>query len=533
MRRGLRVGNGINLGWPTGLPMGTSDSVTYPAPTITPSLAGGELLSNPDFETFTGGQADSWTKSGTPTLTQETTIKNSLTSSQKIVGDGGGVYQGPSLTRAVWYRFSAYLYVTAGQMDLPASSTPYLGNGRGNGAAYFTAAWGQQVFTGIAMANGASGPFARILVGGTTGYVDQATMQAMTFSSLRTYVGSRTGSCKIMCHPTVAAGTQCGMLVKYLDDNNFVAVLFNRATGTVQLYKLVAGIPTLVTSGAVTYDPGQELRVVINGTSFQMYYSGILVSSAQTISDSLGNDIYGFSTDASNSVGVVQTTSLGTARGTQTAIVFSFDDGVDTVYSQAYPYLASKGVHGTANIVTDIVGNANIVSWANLTEMNAAGWDIANHTKTGAYFPGLTQAQVEAELTGAKSALESHGFTRASRHVAYTSAGRNATSDAAMVSTGMLTGRIDLRWTPSAIELANYNRLTIPICGNLSNGLTLAQAKAAVDAVQAGQLIGVFQGHGLGPKDATHWEIADFQALVDYVIAAGIPILSMSEIFGS
>src|SRR5690606_27034195 len=80
------------------------------APAITPAYAGVNLLSNPGFESFTEGLADDWTKSGAPTLTQENTIINGGASSQKAVGDSGGVYQQKPITIGLWYEAYISLY---------------------------------------------------------------------------------------------------------------------------------------------------------------------------------------------------------------------------------------------------------------------------------------------------------------------------------------------------------------------------------------------------------------------------------------
>ena len=75
---------------------------------------GSELLSNNDFEVFTGGFANSWVKySVTQTYTQETTIVQNGSSSQKItcIDDSGaiGAYQSVSVTAGKLYKLSGWV----------------------------------------------------------------------------------------------------------------------------------------------------------------------------------------------------------------------------------------------------------------------------------------------------------------------------------------------------------------------------------------------------------------------------------------
>jgi peptidoglycan/xylan/chitin deacetylase (PgdA/CDA1 family) len=61
-------------------------------------------------------------------------------------------------------------------------------------------------------------------------------------------------------------------------------------------------------------------------------------------------------------------------------IVISFDDGNDSVFSDAYPAMLAAGVPGTCYINSNVVGNAGKMTVANLNTLYAQGWDIANHT---------------------------------------------------------------------------------------------------------------------------------------------------------
>ena len=77
--------------------------------------------------------------------------------------------------------------------------------------------------------------------------------------------------------------------------------------------------------------------------------------------------------------GSVVLDSLHYARKTTPQIVISFDDGWISQYTEAFPYLQSRGIPGTIYTIDQYVGDPSYISLAQAQEMYAAGWDIANH----------------------------------------------------------------------------------------------------------------------------------------------------------
>jgi peptidoglycan/xylan/chitin deacetylase (PgdA/CDA1 family) len=81
----------------------------------------------------------------------------------------------------------------------------------------------------------------------------------------------------------------------------------------------------------------------------------------------------------------------------QRAVVLTFDDGYRSFKDFAYPVLKELGFTATLFIYTDWVGaGRGALSWNDLRELTAAGFDIEAHTKTHADLrraPGETEAQ--------------------------------------------------------------------------------------------------------------------------------------------
>jgi peptidoglycan/xylan/chitin deacetylase (PgdA/CDA1 family) len=104
-----------------------------------------------------------------------------------------------------------------------------------------------------------------------------------------------------------------------------------------------------------------------------------------------------------------------TERAAAPTVAVTFDDGFRSVVEHAFPILARYGVPGTMFVVTEFVGadaplawsgidhwiespsasELKPVSWDDLRQLAAAGWEIGSHTCT---HPHLTQCD-DIELT--------------------------------------------------------------------------------------------------------------------------------------
>ncbi|HEV7453739.1 MAG TPA: polysaccharide deacetylase family protein, partial [Candidatus Saccharimonadales bacterium] len=106
-------------------------------------------------------------------------------------------------------------------------------------------------------------------------------------------------------------------------------------------------------------------------------------------------------------------------------VSFTFDDGLTSAVTQAAPTLQKYGLSGTDYIITGCVGmttapntcpangDATYMTWDQITQLqNTYGWEVGAHTVNHPQLAtdGLTQAQVAAQMTGAKQALAAHGF---------------------------------------------------------------------------------------------------------------------------
>jgi peptidoglycan/xylan/chitin deacetylase (PgdA/CDA1 family) len=212
-------------------------------------------------------------------------------------------------------------------------------------------------------------------------------------------------------------------------------------------------------------------------------------------------------------------------------VIFTFDDGSATVIDP-YNYMVARGLPGTIYAVTDLIDTTNFLTHAQLATIDAGGWVIGNHTKDHAALTSLTEAQQEAELSAADTALTGWGLSRGNKHVAYPYGGTNANTYIAMAATGMLTGRGALTTEPISISPGGY-----PYNFNLAwyagASKTLAEAQAAItEAISRGGwctlLFHTFVSSG-GSSD--QWGLDKFYGLIDWLVANGTPVKSVVDFY--
>lgn len=221
------------------------------------------------------------------------------------------------------------------------------------------------------------------------------------------------------------------------------------------------------------------------------------------------------------------------------AVLFTFDDGRSSQYTEAFTYMQTKKMLGTCYVVRDYVNTSTYVTSARLAEMYAAGWALGNHTRDHTDLSTLTLSDVQSELTDNKLYLESLGYTRASKHVAYPFGGYNSIVATAMQNTGMLTGRTIVSgpaiYQPVSKGLYNQYSLRTQY---MTNSITLANAKARVDLAMATGTPVILTFHRIITPNTgavEDWTVEDFRALVDYVATkrdgGQLQVLTIDELY--
>ncbi|MFC2150754.1 polysaccharide deacetylase family protein [Calditrichota bacterium] len=96
----------------------------------------------------------------------------------------------------------------------------------------------------------------------------------------------------------------------------------------------------------------------------------------------------------------------------------AFDDGLESVYSKAFPTLSELGFTGTVFIPSGYIGKRNLWDYqflghgaqhmdaTMLCELVQAGWQIGSHTVTHRALTSMSDVEIKAELHNSKVTLE-------------------------------------------------------------------------------------------------------------------------------
>jgi peptidoglycan/xylan/chitin deacetylase (PgdA/CDA1 family) len=102
-------------------------------------------------------------------------------------------------------------------------------------------------------------------------------------------------------------------------------------------------------------------------------------------------------------------TYTGTIRPFQEPIIsITFDDGWESVYTNAVPIMQKYGITSTQYIISGSLDNQSYMSKEQILSLKTAGTEIAAHTVSHKDLTTLTDQELDAELKGSKTTLEAY-----------------------------------------------------------------------------------------------------------------------------
>jgi peptidoglycan/xylan/chitin deacetylase (PgdA/CDA1 family) len=223
-------------------------------------------------------------------------------------------------------------------------------------------------------------------------------------------------------------------------------------------------------------------------------------------------------------------------------VSFTFDDGDRSAYTQAAPTLAKHGLTGTNYVIPACVGMTTVpntcradtgvpyLTWAEVRALrDTYGWEIGSHSQdhqclasSAANDPetcqqaDLTPAQVEAQLSGSKSALAAQGIDATAFAPPYGDYDTTVISKAAKYYTSMrgFRERGSNQWPLNDLLLSN-----IPVQEGVD---TVASLKAEIDRAIASRtwLVLTFHDIAVNPSrdpDDYQYGTAELDQVAAYV----------------
>ena len=218
--------------------------------------------------------------------------------------------------------------------------------------------------------------------------------------------------------------------------------------------------------------------------------------------------------------------------------VLIFDDEYLTMYELAYPYMKARGVRGSVYCSTNYIGSAvgddttPRCSWAQLQEMYADGWDMANHTDDHVLLDTYgTANEVETHIRAASDALINHSMPRAAQHLAFPGGHTSATVRTGCMQAGVLTARTIL----NRYETADPGDLLHIGAWPYDSSILWSNFVAILAKAKLWGSVMHIYSHGVEvtPSASQHASVGQWRQMIDYLIDEGWLFMTISEFYAA
>lgn len=217
----------------------------------------------------------------------------------------------------------------------------------------------------------------------------------------------------------------------------------------------------------------------------------------------------------------------GVSAATTGQVLIVFDDGNVAQYDTAFQYMQTKGILGTAYVNGATIGQsgASTMTLAELQQMDAAGWAIANHGYQHQSFNGLSDSDIASQIQQNINFLTSNGLSgRGAYDLSYPGGFYGSTQAdvdriwAIMENLGIQTGRT-INGDPTALSSMYMYQVPGYVVQNTD---PVATIEAMIDQAKTGSTV-VLLFHNIVPTAANQnpndydYVSSDFQSIIDYI----------------
>lgn len=99
----------------------------------------------------------------------------------------------------------------------------------------------------------------------------------------------------------------------------------------------------------------------------------------------------------------------------EAVITFTFDDGSETIFTNAFPVLEKYNFPATLYPVTKYIGiDSWYINWNQVAVLGKRGWEIGSHSHTHPNMTELSDEEIIQELESSTRILREHGFIASS-----------------------------------------------------------------------------------------------------------------------
>jgi hypothetical protein len=216
-----------------------------------------------------------------------------------------------------------------------------------------------------------------------------------------------------------------------------------------------------------------------------------------------------------------------------------FDDGWESTYTRARPYLDKYGYRAGSCIIRDVVGTAGYMSLSQLRNLQTmSGWDVFAHADTvadhNAGYANLEDSVVEAELQGIKRWLIENGFKRRDLFAwpqgSYTASQMPIARRFFSGVRGTTGGHGGSGGAHETFPPGDAGRLRTWTIGNAATASEVEAALSQCSTYKSWLILSFHQIVASGAKSGTETNEAAFKEMIDKVAAGGVAVKTVSEV---
>jgi hypothetical protein len=229
----------------------------------------------------------------------------------------------------------------------------------------------------------------------------------------------------------------------------------------------------------------------------------------------------------------------GAPETTSGRLSIVFDDGWESTYTRARPYLDKYGYRAGACVIRDVVGTANYMSLTQLRNLQTiGGWDVFAHADTvanhNAGYANLENSVVEAELQGIKRWLIENGFKRRDLFAwplgSYTASQLTMARRFFSAVRGTTGGRGGSAGPQETFPPGDVGRLRTWTIGNTNTAAEVETALNQCIDYDSWLILSFHQIVASGAKSGTETNESVFKEMIDKIAASGIAVKTMAEV---
>lgn len=209
------------------------------------------------------------------------------------------------------------------------------------------------------------------------------------------------------------------------------------------------------------------------------------------------------------------------SRPDRPTILFTFDDGVTSVYEKAAPILDEFGYTGAVAVIPGRETRDGFMTIDQMHELQDMGWDIVSHPQVAERLPQLPVGRQRELIRDAKRWLVDNGFESGSRFFVYPYSGwdRNTASIVDQYHELAFTGPGTTTWVPPD-----------PIITPRIRGDDPERIKGYIDRLLRYNGVMVLVYHSVGPRWISE---EDFRSIVEHIHSAPVNVMNVREWYDS